>query len=118
MATTNYSLPVFTSTDSIDLIGVYNAAMQIIDTKLKSIDEQVAAVEVVKDYLRNKKAVMYGDSTAALGPTYSSMITSLCGMQITNRAISGTEKKKSIERRNISMDFFAMGEYPLERGMV
>lgn len=35
MATTNYYLPEFSSTDSVDLIGVYNAAMQIIDTKLK-----------------------------------------------------------------------------------
>ena len=44
MATTNYSLPVFTSTDSIDLIGVYNAAMQLIDTKLKSIETDVSSL--------------------------------------------------------------------------
>ena len=44
MATTNYSLPVFSSTDSVDLIGVYNAAMQIIDTKLKSIDSQMGTL--------------------------------------------------------------------------
>ena len=44
MATTNYSLPVFSSTDSVDLIGVYNAAMQIIDTKLKSIETQMGTL--------------------------------------------------------------------------
>lgn len=44
MATPNYSLPVFSSTDSVDLIGVYNAAMQIIDTKLKSIESQMGTL--------------------------------------------------------------------------
>ena len=44
MATTNYSIPVFNSTDSIDLIGVYNAAMQLIDTKLKSIETDVSSL--------------------------------------------------------------------------
>lgn len=44
MATTNYSLPEFSGTDSIDLIGVYNAAMQIIDTKLKSIESQMGTL--------------------------------------------------------------------------
>lgn len=44
MATTNYSLPVFSSTDSVDLIGVYNAAMQLIDTKLKSIETDVSSL--------------------------------------------------------------------------
>ena len=44
MATTNYSLPVFSSTDSVDLIGVYNAAMQIIDTKLKSMETAIGSL--------------------------------------------------------------------------
>ena len=44
MATTNYSLPVFTSTDSVDLIGVYNAAMQLIDTKLKSMETNIGSL--------------------------------------------------------------------------
>ena len=49
MATTNYSLPVFSSTDSVDLIGVYNAAMQIIDTKLKSIESQMGTLSTKVD---------------------------------------------------------------------
>ena len=49
MATTNYSLPMFTSTDSIDLIGVYNAAMQIIDTKLNSIESQMGTISTKVD---------------------------------------------------------------------
>ena len=44
MATTNYSLPVFSSTDSVDLIGVYNAAMQLIDTKLKSMETEIGSI--------------------------------------------------------------------------
>ena len=44
MATTNYSIPVFNSTDSIDLIGVYNAAMQLIDTKLKSMETNIGSL--------------------------------------------------------------------------
>ena len=44
MATTNYSLPVFSSTDSVDLIGVYNAAMQLIDTKLKSMETNIGSL--------------------------------------------------------------------------
>ena len=44
MATTNYSLPVFSSTDSVDLIGVYNAAMQLIDTKLKAMETDIGSL--------------------------------------------------------------------------
>ena len=49
MATTNYSLPEFSSTDSVDLIGVHNAAMQIIDTKLKSIESQMGTLSTKVD---------------------------------------------------------------------
>lgn len=34
-ATPNYSLPLFAADGAIELINVYNAAMQIIDNKLK-----------------------------------------------------------------------------------
>lgn len=44
MATTNYSIPEFNSTDSIDLIGVYNAAMQLIDTKLKAMETDIGSL--------------------------------------------------------------------------
>ena len=61
MATTNYSLPVFSSTDSVDLIGVYNAAMQIIDTKLKSIESQMGTlstkVDNVQGFAPNRFAI-------------------------------------------------------------
>ena len=49
MATTNYSLPEFSSTGSVDLIGVHNAAMQIIDTKLKSIETQMGTLSTKVD---------------------------------------------------------------------
>lgn len=66
------------------------ADVQSVKEEFQTQLDNVSNITPIVDYLRNKKAVMYGDSTAALGPTYSSMITSLCGMQITNRAISGT----------------------------
>lgn len=44
MATTNYQIPEFNSTDSIDLIGVYNAAMQLIDTKLKAMESDIGSL--------------------------------------------------------------------------
>ena len=43
--TTNYSLPLFTPNDAIELVNVYNAAMQIIDAKLK---EALNSTEFVK----------------------------------------------------------------------
>lgn len=49
MATANNSIPEFNSIDSIDLIGVYNAAMQIIDTKLKSIENQMGTLSTKVD---------------------------------------------------------------------
>ena len=53
METTNYSLPEFSSTASVDLIGVYNAAMQIIDTKLKSIDSQMGTLSTKVDNVKD-----------------------------------------------------------------
>lgn len=44
MSTTNYQIPEFNSTDSIDLIGVYNAAMQLIDTKLKDMQSNIESL--------------------------------------------------------------------------
>lgn len=42
MATTNYSFPEFTEEGTPDLIGVYNAAMVAIDTKLKELSDSIA----------------------------------------------------------------------------
>lgn len=42
MATTNYNLPEFTADGTPDLIGVYNAAMEAIDTKLKELSDSIA----------------------------------------------------------------------------
>ena len=44
-ATTNYSLPLFIPDGPIELVNVYNAAMQIIDNKLK---EALTNTEFVK----------------------------------------------------------------------
>lgn len=44
MATPNYSIPEFSPTGSVDLIGVYNAAMRIVDAKLKGIETKVDTV--------------------------------------------------------------------------
>ena len=79
MATTNYSLPVFSSTDSVDLIGVYNAAMQLIDTKLKSIETDVSS-------LNTKVANVNGFATA---PSTDKPLTvaNLKGAKVTSSGI-------------------------------
>ena len=39
MPTPNFNLPTFSATDSVDLMGVYNAAMEAIDTAMKTIQD-------------------------------------------------------------------------------
>lgn len=44
MATTNYSLPLFTGTGSVDLLGIYNTAMNTIDSELKKINDSIGTI--------------------------------------------------------------------------
>ena len=44
MATTNYKLPVFVADGKVDLIGVYNTAMNTIDLELKKINDSIATI--------------------------------------------------------------------------
>ena len=76
MATTNYSLPVFTSTDSIDLIGVYNAAMQIIDTKLKSIESQMLTLSTKVDNVQGFAPNTSTDKTLTVANLNGAKVTS------------------------------------------
>lgn len=39
MATANFNLPLFESNSAVDLMGVYNAAMEALDTALKTIQD-------------------------------------------------------------------------------
>ena len=59
MATTNYKLPEFTAEGTPDLIGVYNAAMVAIDTKLKELSDKIANttnLDAVKSDVANLKS--------------------------------------------------------------
>ena len=59
MATTNYKLPEFTAEGTPDLIGVYNAAMVAIDTKLKELSDRIANttdLDAVKSDVANLKS--------------------------------------------------------------
>lgn len=59
MATTNYNLPEFTAEGTPDLIGVYNAAMEAIDTKLKELSDSIANttnLDAVKSDVANLKS--------------------------------------------------------------
>lgn len=76
MATTNYSLPVFSSTDSVDLIGVYNAAMQIIDTKLKSIDTQMGTLSTKVDNVQGFAPNTSTDKTLTVANLNGAKVTS------------------------------------------
>ena len=58
MATTNYNLPEFTAAGTPDLIGVYNAAMEAIDKKLKELSDSIAStpnLDAVKSDVTNLK---------------------------------------------------------------
>ena len=76
MATTNYSLPVFSSTDSVDLIGVYNAAMQIIDTKLKSIESQMGTLSTKVDNVQGFAPNTSTDKTLTVANLNGAKVTS------------------------------------------
>lgn len=76
MATTNYSLPVFSSTDSVDLIGVYNAAMQIIDTKLKSIETQMGTLSTKVDNVQGFAPNTSTDKTLTVANLNGAKVTS------------------------------------------
>lgn len=59
MATTNYSFPEFTAEGTPDLIGVYNAAMEAIDKKLKELNDSIANttnLDAVKSDVANLKS--------------------------------------------------------------
>ena len=76
MATTNYSLPVFSSTDSVDLIGVHNAAMQIIDTKLKSIESQMGTLSTKVDNVQGFSPNTSTDKTLTVANLNGAKVTS------------------------------------------
>ena len=76
MATTNYSLPEFSSTDSVDLIGVYNAAMQIIDTKLKSIESQIGTLSTKVDNVHGFAPNTSTDKTLTVANLNGAKVTS------------------------------------------
>lgn len=76
MATTNYSLPEFSSTDSVDLIGVYNAAMQIIDTKLKSIESQMGTLSKKVDNVQGFAPNTSTDKTLTVANLNGAKVTS------------------------------------------
>ena len=74
--TTNYSLPVFSSTDSVDLIGVHNAAMQIIDTKLKSIETQMGTLSTKVDNVQGFLPNTSTDKTLTVSNLNGAKVTS------------------------------------------
>lgn len=76
MATTNYLLPEFSSTDSVDLIGVYNAAMQIIDTKLKSIESQMGTLSTKVDNVQGFAPDTSTDKTLTVANLNGAKVTS------------------------------------------
>ena len=75
MATTNYSLPVFSSTDSVDLIGVYNAAMQLIDTKLKSLETQMGTLSTKVDNVQGFSPNASTDKTLTVANLNGAKVT-------------------------------------------
>ena len=75
MATTNYSLPEFTGTGSVDLIGVYNAAMQLIDTKLKSLETQMGTLSTKVDNVQGFSPNTSTDKTLTVANLNGAKVT-------------------------------------------
>lgn len=70
MATTNYNLPEFTAEGTPDLIGVYNAAMVAIDSKLKELSDSIANttnLDAVKADVNNLKSSVSSINTSISG---------------------------------------------------
>lgn len=70
MATTNYSLPEFTADGTADLIGIYNAAMEAIDAKLKELSDTIANttnLDAVKADVANLKSSVSSINTSISG---------------------------------------------------
>ena len=76
MATTNYSLPEFSSTSSVDLIGVHNAAMQLIDTKLKSLETQMGTLSTKVDNVQGFAPNATSDKTLTVANLNGAKVTS------------------------------------------
>lgn len=92
MATTNYSFPEFTAEGTPDLIGVYNAAMVAIDTKLKELSDSIANttnLDAVKsDVASLKSSVSSINSKITPGASDTSLtVAELNGAKLTSGGI-------------------------------
>lgn len=92
MATTNYSFPEFTAEGTPDLIGVYNAAMEAIDTKLKELSDSIANttnLDAVKsDVASLKSSVSSINSKITPGTSDTSLtVAELNGAKLTSGGI-------------------------------
>ena len=76
MATTNYQIPEFNSTDSIDLIGVYNAAMQLIDTKLKAMESDIGSLNTKLSDMQGFKPNVSTDKSFTVSNLNNAKVTS------------------------------------------
>lgn len=71
METANYNLPEFTADDTADLIGVYNKAIETIDTKLKESSEDISANTVNIDTLNSNIDVLNKNVLVWIGDSFS-----------------------------------------------
>lgn len=89
MATTNYNLPEFTAEGTPDLIGVYNAAMEAIDKKMKELNDRIANtsnLDTVKADVASLKS-----SVSTINSNISGINSSISG--INSKITPGTSDK-------------------------
>lgn len=60
--TTNYKLPTYADTDTPDLTGAYNQAMEKIDTQMKTNSDEVASATSAITVLTGRVAKLEGGS--------------------------------------------------------
>lgn len=104
MATTNYSFPEFTEEGTPDLIGVYNAAMEAIDKKLKELNDSIANTT-------NLDAVK--SDVASLKSSVSTINSNISGI---NSSISGINSKITPGTSDKSLTVAELNEAKLTAG--
>lgn len=84
MATTNYSLPVFAAGDSVDLMGVYNVAMNTIDTELKKINDSIVTINSTIGTLNETVNTIKGNTPVKAPEDEAFSVSDLAGAKITS----------------------------------
>ena len=92
MATTNYKLPVFEADQNVDLIGVYNTAMNTIDSELKKINDSLATINSTITALQSTVSQINGKVPTKGSSDKIFSVSELSGAKITSNGFVYSEE--------------------------